>query len=367
MQIHNLTKTLYVIRLLVLIVATAITVAACQTPVHQPSDNTVFDISSDPTDCRIVAHKLGETEICGQPQSIAVFGSPHLESLLALEVQPIGYAADVEFFLGDYSNPAQQIPYVGNLITQPIANVGSAGQPSIEGMLKAKPDLIIGTNNNDGIYDLLSGIAPTLLLNVSEPFEPDKNLRTIAQAVNRTEKAEELIAQTQQQIAAAQDTFAPFVATHPEISVVIVPGRNIVIGRSGGGLCSSLIQELGFQIVVPSGLPGDDSTADIVPISLELLPELNDADVILVYGYNFENPRELDGMDNFEDYQLSNIKQNWAENPLAQSLNASKNEQVYFIQGYLCSSLAGPIGTELYLKELQEKLLSSDQATQGSQ
>jgi iron complex transport system substrate-binding protein len=45
---------------------------------------------------------------------------------------------------------------------------------------------------------------------------------------------------------------------------------------------------------------------------------------------------------------------------IAQSLDASQAGQVYFVQGYLCATLPGPIGTELYLEELQEQLFSSN-------
>ncbi|MEM9266963.1 MAG: hypothetical protein AAGA46_15715 [Cyanobacteria bacterium P01_F01_bin.13] len=44
---------------------------------------------------------------------------------------------------------------------------------------------------------------------------------------------------------------------------------------------------------------------------------------------------------------------------MAQSLDASKSGRVYFVPGYLCRGLPGPIGTELYLNELKQKLLSA--------
>jgi len=69
--------------------------------------------------------------------------------------------------------------------------------------------LIIGTERNAGEYETLSKIAPTLLL---ERSDPEKNLRTIAQAVDRMEQVEQLLTQTQQQIAAAREAFAPLVA-----------------------------------------------------------------------------------------------------------------------------------------------------------
>lgn len=63
-------------------------------------------------------------------------------------------------------------------------------------------------------------------------------------------------------------------------------------------------------------------------------------------------------MDRFEEHQLTDFEQAWEKNALAQSLNASKAGRVYFIPAYLCLGLPGPIGTELYLNELREQMLS---------
>ena len=334
---------------------------ACQNSVYQPSNNQVSDTASDRANCRTIHHEMGETEVCGQPQRIVVFGPAHLESLLVLDVYPVGYVAHINFLLGDYTNPAQQIPYLGDRVAsltehhvnQPIANMGSIFQPSIEAILQMKPDLIIGTEFDKTVYDTLSQIAPTLLLDY---YNPEDNLRAIAQAVDRPEKVEQLLKQTQQQIAAAREAFAPLVATHPR--ALLLSGSQLQTMSLGGtDVCGSLVEELGFQLVLPPGMENNNPDTE-VPISLEILSELNDVDLILVLGYNFSDFQAFDNPDQLEEHQLSSIKQAWEENPIAQSLEASKAGQVYFLQDYLCISLPGPIGTELYLEELQEKLLA---------
>ena len=55
------------------------------------------------------------------------------------------------------------------------------------------------------------------------------------------------------------------------------------------------------------------------------------------------------------------MKQAWAKNAIAQSLDASKSDRVYFIPAYLCLGLPGTIGTELYLEELERQLLPPQQ------
>lgn len=340
------------IQLLVVAMMVGLTVVSCQSPVKDNDKNTTSKLE----DCRTIEHQMGETEVCGQPQRIVVFGPWLLESLLSLDVQPVGYAAHIEFFQEDYTDPAKQIPYLGDRITQPLANVGSLFSPSIEAILKVKPDLIIATEFNGDVYDTLSQIAPTLMVKDSLD-NPEQSLRTIAQAVDRAKQVEQLLTQTQQQISAARSAFAPLVATHPKVALISASElQNMYLENSSQG-CGSLVKQLGFQLVLPPGMNNDDSDLSI-PTSIETLPQINDTDLILLLGYNFNDSKELDSIDGFEDFQLSNIKQEWSKNAIAQSLDASKAERVYFAQGYLCTSLPGPIGTKLYLEELKKQLLT---------
>lgn len=123
-------------------------------------------------------------------------------------------------------------------------------------------------------------------------------------------------------------------------------------------LCHSLPQELGFQIVSSPKLDRPKANQP-VPISLEALPQFNEADSVIVLGHNFDKQKEPD---NFNRYQLSNIKQTWKNNAIAQSLDASSSGRVYFIPAYLCLGLPGTIGTKLYLEELEQQLLSPERS-----
>ncbi len=332
----------------------ALALIACQTLTDQPSSDSANTVAPDLTDCRTIEHEMGEAEVCGQPQRIVVLGPYFLESLLALNVQPVGYADHVPFHQGDYTNPSEQIPYLGDRITQPLKNVGLAFQPSIEAIVNLQPDLIIGLDDFSEPYENLSSIAPTLLLDYDAPEE---SLRAIAKAVNRPGQAEQLLIQTQQKIEKAREDFVSLIATYPQMLLLTSSSQlqNIRLSNSAG-LCSSLVEELGFQ---SAASPGFDNSRPLspTPISLEGLSDFDDADLIVLLGDDY---REIEDVDNFREHQLSNLKQAWSDNKIAQSLNASKAGRVYFIPAYLCYGLPGPIGTELYLEELQEQLLPSD-------
>ncbi|NET10236.1 MAG: iron-siderophore ABC transporter substrate-binding protein [Merismopedia sp. SIO2A8] len=329
--------------------------AACHTIVADPlkQPEVTSPSSLPPADCRSIEHQAGKTELCGQPQRIVTLGPSALEHLLALEMQPIGFSDHVAFHQGDYDNPRQQIPYLGSHITQPLINLGVAERPSLEAILKAEPDLIIGTEFQSAQYEVLSEIAPTIVLNREASTE---SLTIVAQAVDRTEQAEALLIGTEQRIVSTRETLAPVIASHPKVLLLVATQlQEIVLGQSHPS-CSSPIEAMGFQLVSPPTL--DNVTPDVwTPISLETLPGLNDADLVIILGANLSS---LEGNDNFEDHQLSGLKQAWEENAIAQSLDASKAGRVYFIPVYLCAGLPGPIGTELYLKRLQKQLLAPD-------
>ncbi|HEY9629845.1 MAG TPA: iron-siderophore ABC transporter substrate-binding protein [Coleofasciculaceae cyanobacterium] len=341
------------IRLLIFAILTAFAIAACQG--DYPAVNPTRSSSSGLTDCRMIRHELGETEVCGQLQRIVALGPYVLESLLALGVQPTGFADDMMLHQGDYDDPSQQIPYLGRQITQPLANVGLSSSPSIEAMLKIQPDLILGTGSNASQYEAFSNMAPTLLLKWADP---EASLRTIAQAVERSDQVKPLLAATKRRIASARAAFAPLVASHPKL-LLLSSGQlqEINLGNAAHGLCSSLIESLGFQLVAPPGFDSSEASS-LVPISLETLPQLNDADSIILLGSNFSELKQFKGAGDFEEHQLANLKQAWQKNAIAQSLRASKYGRVYFIPAYLCLGLPGSIGTELYLKELQDQLLT---------
>ena len=316
-------------------------------------------VSADSSDCRTVHHEIEVVEICSQPQKIVALGPYVLEPLLALDVQPAGYADRFAFHAGDYANPAEQIPYLGELLSQgrrqPLANVGTAGAPSLEAILQLQPDLIIATDENADQYAQLSKIAPTLILDWQDAEE---TLNKIAEAVDRSEQAEQLWSRRQTQITAAKEAFAPVVAEHPEVLLISSSNlQDIQLNTSGSSLCHSLLQELGFQIVSSPEL-NESAANGWASLSLEALPQLK-SDSILILGSNLSDFEQINDTKSFENHQLSGIKAVWEGSAIAQSLDASKAERVYFVPAYPCLGIPGPIGTELYLEELQAQLLSN--------
>lgn len=350
-------KNLYFRRFSVLIVGIVLAIAACQKKADHESLNSPS--ASNSANCRTIQHQQGETEICGKPQQIVVLGPFVLEPLLALGIQPVAYADQAVWHRGNYDQPGQQIPYLGEYVTQPLINVGMASQPTIEEIVQLKPDLILGTDfNNAEQYKTLSQIAPTVLLQWDDV---DTNINAISQAIGQPEKAKSILVEAQNKIAAATEEFAAFSTANSNV-LLLSSSRleEVYMGNTAHGLCSTLLTDLGFNLVSIEGLRENRPGAP-VPVSLETLAQIEGVDLIILLGSDLS---KLETPDSFREHQLAGLKQAWEENAIAQSLDASKAERVYFIPAYLCLGLPGPIGTELYLEELQEQLLSSDGGTE---
>ncbi|NEQ28712.1 MAG: ABC transporter substrate-binding protein, partial [Microcoleus sp. SIO2G3] len=246
-----------------------VTLACNRTATHfNSSDLSIVQAAPQLADCRSVAHLAGETQICGRPQKVAVIGSNLLEILLKLDVQPAGFADYFVFRQQKYDRPSQQIPYLGDRITSQPANLGQLFDPSLEAILKLKPDLILGSEFNQAQYQMLSNIAPTLLFTW---FDSENALSAIAQAVGQPEIARELTVETQQKIAEAKKQFASIATQHPKILLISLQEQQIEL-LSQPDSCTSLIENLGFQLVYPPGW--DASNSFNSAISLEALPQL---------------------------------------------------------------------------------------------
>lgn len=330
----------------------AVTLACSDSVVNRPQT---------PTDgCELIDHEGGKTEICGQPQTIVAIGPNGLELLLALDVQPIGYADYYALPFTDFDQPQSQIPYLGERLTGPLKKVGTWDSPSIEAIVQLKPDLIVGSAlANQAQYSLLSQAAPTLLLAYGVEDEWQIQLRQLAKVLGRSEKAEQVIADHTQRVAATRKQLRPYVQNYPQVLVLASEQvEQAIVLENSDSRCGGLLEDLGFELLAPDQIgtagPGRNN------ISLELLPQLkSDWIFFLAWSTDFSNVET-----EIEQQQIAAVQKQWQENGIAQSLTASKTNQVYFHSAYVCRALPGPIGTELILEQLQADLLPPVNPTQ---
>ncbi|MEM0980067.1 MAG: ABC transporter substrate-binding protein [Cyanobacteria bacterium P01_H01_bin.58] len=322
---------------------------------------------SSMSDCRLVEHDAGDTEVCGEPQRVVTLSLHMLDLLLSLDKQPIATTMTLNFHQGDtFDNPAQQIPYLGDRLTTQPVNLGNDHTPSLEKLTALKPDLIIGeAGRNADEYELLSQIAPTLLWeDRTEQGKWQKSLRDLATALGQREKAEAVMQQHEAHIAEARADFADVVAAHPNL--LLLGANNLDEGFlvvKPDSYLGELLSGIGFQILPP---PATLEAANPL-MSIEALPTLNEADTIIVLGWNADVGEELENADSsvntsatrqIESHQGGAIQQNWQANAVAQSLTASQANRVYFATFYKWNGLNGALSAELILEELRQFFLA---------
>ncbi|MEM9003864.1 MAG: ABC transporter substrate-binding protein [Cyanobacteria bacterium P01_F01_bin.86] len=318
-------------------------------------------------DCQVIEHDLGATEICGKPQKVVTLSLHTLDLLLSLDMQPIASTMTLNAHQGDlFDNPTQQIPYLGDRLTTQPVNLGNDHAPSLERLTALNPDLIVGeASRNADEYDLLSQIAPTLLWqDRTDQGKWQESLRDLANALGQDAKAEAVIQQYEELIADARVDLADVVATYPKL--LLLGANNLDEGFlvvNPDSYLGEILNGIGFQLIPP---PPAALDATNPLMSIEALSTLNDADTIIVLGWNAEVSEGLENSNSVADKSATQrieanqgqaIQQNWQANDIAQSLIASQENRVYFATFYKWNGLNGAIGAELILQELRQLLL----------
>ena len=179
--------------------AATLTLAGCSsTPENSGSDS-----ATAATDGVVIEHGHGKTVIPEKPQRIVTLGWMTSDIVAALGTNPVGmeevWGADEsgyqpwfeEYVTEEYGETPEIIPFLED-------------GPNYEAIKALKPDLILSLYSgiSDIEYERLTEIAPTVPY-IEGPWNPgtwEDMTRTVGKALSEDAKAEELIAETEEQI-----------------------------------------------------------------------------------------------------------------------------------------------------------------------
>lgn len=198
---------------------------------------------------RTVEHAKGTTEVPADPQRVVVLDTGELDDTLALGVKPVGAVRiDVSTdFLG----------YLGDQ-TEGIEMVGTISEPNLEKIASLEPDLILSsTVRHESIYEQLDAIAPTVLApDLGDTWK--ENLRLYAEALGKTEEAEEMLADYEQRAAALGERLG----TDTTLSIVrFLPGQ--IRLYSDESFTGVILKDMGLD--VPEPARGEDTYLELSP------------------------------------------------------------------------------------------------------
>jgi iron complex transport system substrate-binding protein len=305
--------------------------AACNWTTSDPS------VLSDSAGCQTVQHEFGNTKICGQPQRVIASDPGALDLLLALGVNPVGYAS---FNPWNAAREVEsEISYLKNHFTATSDYIGLWSSLSVEAMLKLNPDLIVMTYTygNSTQYNQFSGIAPTLPLAGSD-FPWQQRLATLGRVLNREQQAGKVLERNQQKVIETKARLEP-VSRDTNVLLIYFARPDHILIYTDKIFAGALLKDLGFQLVIPQRTVDVDGL--IRGISLEVLPQF-EADMIIVLAAGTEGVKQT--------------KQLWEQHPILKSIT-DEVEQVYFLDGYLWGYLDGPIAAEAIIDDFSGLLL----------
>jgi iron complex transport system substrate-binding protein len=296
-----------------------------------PDEGSAFPVS--------VEHMHGATEIEEEPQKILTVGFSDQDFLLAFGVAPIAvtdWYGDYEFATWEWAQ--DELGDAEPVVLNKGQFTGEAA-PNYEQIAQLDPDLIVGlyTDMSQEQYETLSDIAPTVAPSGEYPpygMPWQEATRTMGAIVGQPDKAEELIADVEQQFADAAEAHPEFDGVEAVVAEVFEPGKSFI--RSTTDPRTTFMTSLGF--VLPDDLAelaGQEDGADISDEQMALL----DRD-LLVWNVGWE----------------PELRPQIEAKPLYAGLDVVKSGHSVFIEDHLISG-ALTWGTVLSLPYALEKLV----------
>ncbi len=257
---------------------------------------------------RTIEHAAGTTEVPGDPQRIVTTTDQNaLLPLLELGVTPVGSAGLLD------TDGSTSFRRTEGFDTSGVTFTGPYGEPNLEAVAALDPDLVVGYEFDEDFYDDLSGLAPTVLVQIFDrPLT--EALEQLAEVVGAEERAAELREAYDARIA---DLQALLGERRETLSVTILnagdPGTfyRADVGQAMG----TVVDDLGLTLV-ESQAADDGNEAN----SLEQLSS-RDADVVLVVDFSGEQSEPDPGTAAILD------------NPLYQRLAAVEADQAHVVDG----------------------------------
>lgn len=282
-------------------------------------------------DTRLFTDAMGEVEIPVNPQRIVVLDGPMLDAALAVGVTPVGATT------GFANDPFPA--YLGDA-TAGITNVGTILEPNLEAIIQLEPDLIVSTKvRHEAMHSLLMEIAPTVFSEtIGATWQDDFLLYT--DAMNRRSEAEEVVANWQVRV----DEFQQ--ATDGErqdwrISIVrFLPDAVRLYHRAS--YIGTILDEL--ELPRPESQQGTDILAFSEEISAEQI-NLADGSHIFACAWGTLDDTPVDA---------------FTTNPLWQTLEAVKNDKVYWVDDDYWMVGIGYIAANLVVDDLTTYLIDGE-------
>lgn len=268
-----------------------------------------------------ITHELGVTEVPDAPERIIALEFSFVDALAALGVSPVGIADDKkrERIVAEYTT----------VIGDDWQSVGTRKTPSLEVIASLQPDLIIADKTrHSGVYETLSQIAPTIVLDSLGGTYPDAIEQTlvIGDVLGMNDEAAQRVAEHE---AVMEDLIAQISnksrGVDAQFGVTNATGLWLHSPLSYNG---SLLEKFGFSSSM-TPKEGEVYETNYVPTTLEQLSVV-DPDLLILGKY--ADPAFTDS---------------WAGEALYEGLKAVEANNVYTVDAHKWSRMRGLLAAEM--------------------
>lgn len=277
---------------------------------------------------RTIEHAMGTATIPENPKRVVILTNHGTEAMLKLGVKPVGA---VQSWTGDpwYDHIAEQM--------DGVEVVGLESEVTLEAVAALKPDLIIGNKmRQEKIFAQLNAIAPTVF---EETLRGDwkLNFNLIAEALNKEEKAVEVLSAYDLRITDLQDRLGDKLKM--KVSMVrFMPGDVRIYQKDS--FSGIILQDIGFARPESQDV---DAFAE-KGVSKERIPAM-DGDILFYFTYE-----KGDGEGN-------KVEDEWIKDPLFQNLSVAKAGNVYKVHDDIWNTAGGVIAANLMLDDITKFFL----------
>lgn len=292
----------------------------------------------------VVDSQGAEVDVPEAPERIVALSEPTVDGLLALGIEPVGITAG-----RGQQGPA---PYLGDAAAG-IEIVGKVGEPNVEAVGAARPDLIVldgsSVKKDPAVIDQLSQIAPVFHAGDSGTGWQE-NFGLLADAVNRTADAENVVSEYEDRIAEVKEGLGDEY-DDKTFSVVRWQGNgpSLILKELAPG---RVLSDLGLQRPPAQDREGPGHSE---PVSNENLRDI-DADYMFfgsLGGSSVGNKQAGGGAD---EAASARALESARDVPGFSDLSAVKADRVIPVDGAAWTSAGGPLQTMRILDDIEAAL-----------
>lgn len=264
------------------------------------------------SETRKITHSAGTTEVPAQVTQVALTSTTLAQHLWAVGMNPVAMAGDPEFTTAFFEPILDFYPDEVDLSSyEPI---GPEGEVNLERLAAIGPELILSFDSDEGIYDRLSQIAPTVQIEFGSNAEWPRVANEVYAAVGRADEGAEL----RQQYEAALES-APDDAGNVEVAFLRASEDQFTV--DGLGSAGAVMADAGYQVFEGPEI-GEETPSGTVEASLESLGAVTSDVIAVPVPAQPDSPSQ--GVEVFEETPL------WSTLPAVEAGNVLELPQIIY-------------------------------------